>query len=86
MNWDLVSYVIRSRYRRKVLETLERGPKTPTGIASKTGIRATHISRTLKELESKELVKEITKVYRGKIFQMTSAGEDVLDLLNKHEL
>lgn len=59
-----ISYVQISKYRLKVMKTLDSEVKIPTQIAKDSGIRANHISKVLAELKAHELVECINPEVR----------------------
>ena len=74
MDWDDVSYVLRSKTRKAVLASLEH-PKTPTSIARELGISTSNVSRALKELKGRKLIVSLTPTARsGKLLQATQQG------------
>ena len=74
-----ISYVEISRYRAKVLKTLEDDVKMPTQIAKDSGIRTNHISKVLSELKAHELVECINpEVRKGRLYRHTDKGEEVV--------
>lgn len=74
-----ISYVEISRYRKKVMKTLEGNTKMPTEIAKDSGIRTNHISKVLSELKSHELVECINpEVRKGRLYRHTDKGEEVV--------
>ena len=76
MDWDLVSFVIRSNYRFKVLKRLLEGNSTPSTISKEITIRTNHVSVILRELEEKNLVKCLyPNKKKGKIFEITDLGK-----------
>ena len=78
VRWDLVSFISRSKQRKKILSVLLE-PITPTEIAKKTGLYPTHVSRALREFTEKGLVKCLTPKERvGKLYRITKKGKDVL--------
>ena len=83
MNWKLISYALRSKQRRDIILALEK-PKTPTQIAHDTKLSVAHVSRTLKEFSTKELVICLTpKEKIGRLYQLTDKGKEVLRNLKK---
>jgi len=81
--WDLVSFVIASSYRKKVLSALST-PKTPSAISKEISINKTHISRALAELEDKGLIKCLTpNSKKGKIYSIQDLGKETLTEVNK---
>ena len=76
--WEDVSFIISSEYRKKVLGSLEN-PKMPSKLSKELDINKTHISKTLKELESKGMVKCLTpNSNKGKLYVISDYGKDIL--------
>lgn len=76
--WDLVSFA-QGRSRRVCLEGLKEGPKTPQMIAKATNSYLTHISRAMRELEGKGLVKCLTPdMNKNRFYELTDIGRDVV--------
>ena len=74
-----ISYVNVSKYRIKVIKSLEGDVKIPTVIAKDTGIRTNHISKILAELKAHDLVECINPEYRkGRLYRLTDKGDDVV--------
>ncbi|MFH1587138.1 MAG: ArsR family transcriptional regulator [Candidatus Diapherotrites archaeon] len=83
-DWKTISFVIRSRYRKLVLEKLNF-PTTPTQLAKDLDINKAHVSRALSELIEKGLVKCLTpEARKGKIFERTTKGIIILKNIQKH--
>ena len=51
--WDAVSYVISSRYRKLALNRLDKGPATPSQIATGADVGIVHVPRALQELSER---------------------------------
>lgn len=78
MEWDLTAFVIRSNYRKKVFLELSK-PQRPSQIARTLGLRITHVTRSLRELKQKNLIKCLNpKESFGRFYELTSKGENVL--------
>lgn len=78
MDWRKYGQVISSQYRQKVILNLLNGPKNPKQIAVKTGLYLSHVSKTLKELATVDLVCCLTPgLKRGRIYKLTSEGEEI---------
>ena len=78
-----ISYVNISKYRTKVIKSLEESPKIPSVIARDSGIRTNHISKVLAELKAHELVECINpEVRKGRLYRLTDKGEKIVDSLN----
>ena len=78
-----IEYVKRSGYKTKVLKSLEKGVKIPSGIAKDTEILTNHISVVLKQLKDYELVECINpEVRKGRLYRLTDKGRKVLEKLD----
>ena len=68
-DWEKLAFIRASKYRKQILDALSE-PKTPTELAQITGQNISHISRTLKELRSKRLVKCLTpNLRKGRLYK-----------------
>lgn len=75
-----ISYVKISKYRTKVMKSLDGDVKIPTAIANDSGIRTNHISKVLSELKAHELVECINpEVRKGRLYRLTDKGEEVVE-------
>ena len=78
-----ISYVQISKYRTKVMKSLDGEVKIPTDIANDSGIRTNHISKVLSELKAHELVECINpEVRKGRLYRLTDKCEKVTVNLN----
>ena len=74
-----ISYVQISKYREKVMKSLDGKVLIPTQIAENSGIRTNHISKVLSELKAHELVECINpEVRKGRLYRLTDKGEEVV--------
>ena len=75
-----LGFVMAGPNRIKVLKTISAMKNaTPAQISKKTKVLPTNISRTMGQLESKNLIKCVTDGLRkGKIFVLTEEGKAVL--------
>ena len=81
--YELISFVIRGKVRKKVLENLLE-PKTPTELSSKIKTHRSTTSRAILALEKKGLVKCITpNENMGRYYEITHIGKKVLDKIKK---
>jgi len=81
--WELVSFVLSSTYRKRVLSALST-PKTPSSVSKEININKTHVSRALSELEDKGLIKCLTpNSKKGKIYTIEETGKEILSEVNK---
>ena len=73
-----MSYVKISKYRTKVMKSLEGEVKIPTVIAKDSEIRSNHISKVLAELKERELVECINpEVRKGRLYRLTEKGDEI---------
>ena len=84
MDSKQVSFVLRSKNRRKILNLLKDSEKTPTELIKSTNMYPTHIHRTIRELKSKNLIETTNpedNVY--KFYKITKKGKETLKDVNK---
>ncbi|MBS3072210.1 winged helix-turn-helix transcriptional regulator [Candidatus Pacearchaeota archaeon] len=81
---SLVSFVMRAKNRLQILSALEKEAKYSGLLAKETRLYKSHISRAIKELESKELIVCKNPLDRSyKFYSLTSKGKKVLDEVKK---
>lgn len=79
-----ISYVNISKYRAKVMKSLDGEVLIPTQIAKNSGIRTNHISKVLGELRAHELVECINpEARKGRLYRLTDKGDEVVKNLEK---
>lgn len=83
MDADLLSFILRSKVRRVVLSKLGKGVATPSMLSSSLNLDKTHVSRALKELSERDLVKMLTSSRKGRLYDITSRGESILKELEE---
>ena len=77
-----ISYVNISKYRTKVMKSLEGEVLIPSQIAKNSGIRTNHISKVLSELKTHDLVECINpEVRKGRLYRLTDAGKEIAENL-----
>ena len=77
-----MSYVNISKYRTKVMKSLEGEVLIPSQIAKNSGIRTNHISKVLSELKAHDLVECINpEVRKGRLYRLTDAGKEIAETL-----
>lgn len=82
VNDDVVNYVKKSSYRKKVLQTIGYDVKMPKEISDESGILQNHISNVLRQLKEKELVECINpEVRKGRLYRASDDGLEVLKRL-----
>ena len=78
-----ISYVEISKYRTKVMKSLDGDVKIPSVIAKDSGIRTNHISKVLSELKAHELVECVNpEVRKGRLYRLTDKGEEIIKNLD----
>ena len=74
-----ISYVKISKYRTKVMKSLEDEVKIPSKIAKDSDILQNHISAVLKQLKEHELVECINpEVRKGRLYRLTDKGDNIV--------
>ena len=74
-----ISYVQISKYREKVMKSLEGEVKIPSQIAKDSDIRVNHISKVLSELKAHELIECINpEVRKGRLYRLTDKGDEIV--------
>jgi len=84
MDSKAVSFVLRSKNRKKILEILTKQEKTPSQLVKDTNMYPTHIHRTIRELKSNSLITATNpsdKVYT--FYKTTKKGKNILKEANK---
>lgn len=86
--WDVVGFVISSRYRTLVLKRLATGPAPPSQIADDYDAGIAHVSRALQDLKEKELVDLLVSEDRkkGRVYGITEEGKEVLQHIDKESV
>ena len=78
-----ISYVQISKYREKVMKSLEGEVKIPSQIAKDSDIRVNHISKVLSELKAHELIECINpEVRKGRLYRLTDKGDEIVKNIN----
>lgn len=74
-----INYVNISKYRTKVMKSLDGEVLIPSQIARNSGIRTNHISKVLAELKAHELVECINpEVRKGRLYRLTDKGDEIV--------
>lgn len=80
IQWDEVSLIISSRYRKHVVEELQDAPKIPSEMANEANPMAS-ISHSLSQLRNRGIVELLVDedVRKGRIYGLTERGETIAD-------
>ena len=82
MDVDKLAWVKASNYRKDVLCSLDEEARTPKEISENTDYYLSHVSSTLSDLKSKELVECLTPNRRkGKLYTLTEEGREIREIL-----
>lgn len=86
--WDDVSFIISSRYRKIALDSLADGPATPSTIAEDADTSIAQISRALQSLRDRSLVTLLVSESRkkGRVYGLTDAGRDTWETIEAEKL
>lgn len=85
-DWDVISFVIRSEYRKNILLHLASQKDIPSKIAEETGYHQSHVSTTLGELRERDLVQRLVESPKGRIYALTEKGEEVVKEIENEDL
>lgn len=87
-DWNLIGFVISSRYRKLVIHELSESPSTPSQIAERTDAVMPSISHALSELSDKDCVELLVDEDRqkGRVYGLTETGEEVWNDLEEQQL
>ncbi|MBU4351619.1 MAG: ArsR family transcriptional regulator [Nanoarchaeota archaeon] len=81
MDYNIFSYVIRSKNRKKIILALDK-MKLPSQLKKELKMEDSNIARALRELEKVSVVKCLTpKQKMGKLYVLTPLGEKVREEL-----
>ncbi len=78
--WELVSFVLSSELRTRILDILRNAEATPSRLAKEIDRPVSHISRALKELQQKNLVLLLTPHRtKARLYEITDLGKTVIE-------
>ena len=79
-----IAFLLRAKNRIAVLKTLEKGSKISSQMEKETGLYKSHMSRALKELRDRNLIKCINPGDRTyKFYELTAKGKEVMKQAEK---
>jgi len=74
-----ISYILRGENRLKVMDSLREEEKVSSQLEKENDMYKSHVSRTLKELKEKDLIKCTNPHDRNfKFYKLTPKGKEVL--------
>jgi DNA-binding HxlR family transcriptional regulator len=86
IDYDALSFVTRSKYRRLALRELQDRPKTPKEVTEAVGHdHMSHLTRAIQQLREEGLVELLVDedVEKGRYYGVTNAGEEIADELEE---
>lgn len=84
VDWELLGFILASKYRTKIMLVLIVQIATPKQIAQRTDLRIGHVSNVLRSLVDKGLIECVNpKAKRGRIYRLTSKGKSICKLMKK---
>ena len=79
---DEINFVKASKYRTKIMKTLEGNVKIPSQIAEDIDINRSHISDILSQLKEYDLVECVNpEVRKGRLYRLTKKGKELVKKL-----
>jgi predicted transcriptional regulator len=85
MDWNKYGYIFASDYRKKVVSSLLKGPKTPKQIALEINLYLSHVSKTLNELQERGVAECLTPTLkRGRIYNLTEEGREIANYIKEN--
>jgi len=87
MSVDSLNFVLSSETRIKILSFLSKNSETPTQLAKQIEKHLSHISRALRELESKDLVLcSNPQNSKPRVYCLTTEGDRLLREIARQRL
>ncbi|HZW55597.1 MAG TPA: winged helix-turn-helix domain-containing protein [Nitrososphaerales archaeon] len=87
MPGDSFDFVLSSETRFRILSFLAKGSGTPTQLAREVQKHLSHISRALRELESKDLVMCSSPRYsKPRVYYLTSEGDKLVREIYRYQI
>jgi DNA-binding MarR family transcriptional regulator len=87
MDYETASFIARAHRRKKVLESLSLGAKSPKQVAKECKTSASNVYRSLKELEERGLIVCKTPgAYTFKFYSITEKGKEIVEFLRAGKL
>ncbi|MDA7939726.1 MAG: helix-turn-helix domain-containing protein [Nitrosopumilus sp.] len=78
MGWDDVGFAVSGKHRLRILKILQNAPLTPSQISRRTNLHMSQITRSLKELQDRDLVKCLNpELKKGRLFSLTKKGSEI---------
>jgi predicted transcriptional regulator len=79
VSWEDIGFIRSSKYRMQIMKLLESNAMTPTEISNELKTHFSQITKTLLELEKRDLVKCLTPSLRkGRLYGITDKGKKTM--------
>lgn len=79
MSWDDVGFIKSSKHRKEIMNLLNTRSLTPTEISTDSKTHISQVTRSLLELEKRDLVKCLTPSLRkGRLYSITEKGKKAI--------
>ena len=78
--WGDAAFLNGSRYRRLAARALEQGPQPPSSIAQEAGVPPSHVSRALKQMETRGLATCLSPSERVHYYELSARGREAVKL------
>ena len=87
-DWDLLGFVISSKYRKIVIDELNNRPATPSQISERGDASIASVSHALSQLRDKDCVELLVDEDRrkGRVYGLTETGENVWEEVQEQHL
>lgn len=83
MEWEKIGLVKASQHRQSILRILANGSATPKEIAVGLRIHFSQVTRSLREMQERNIVQCLTpKLRKGRIYAITKEGKEILKKIN----
>ena len=80
--YEILGYVKASKYRKLILKLLHNEILTPKEIAERLNTTLAYVSKILRELEQKGLVKCLNPdAVKGRVYTLTEKGKEIAKLV-----
>ncbi len=79
-----ISHIKSSKYRYKIMTSIDDKIKLPSEISEEVNIRLNHVSTVLNDLKSTGLVECLNEdAKKGRLYKLTKLGKDAIQIINK---
>lgn len=82
MELDLIAFLKDGKYRLQLLKEVDTSPKLPSELARKFNLNRASISRILKALKDRELIKSTSENTRTIVYSISEKGKKALEDIN----